>query len=368
MAVYKRGEIWWYEFKFRGQRIRETSSTRSKAVAQRIERERRRQLELGNAGLKESKQALMFSVAVKRWVEVKRPHWSTSNARIESFNVGHLVPHFGRMLLTDISADDISRYQALRKKAEASGRTINMEVGTLRAVLRKHRLWAHIQPDVKMLRTREDVGRALSADEEHRLLVACKKSRSRGLPVAVQVALHTGVRLAELRLLRWRQIDLLEKSLRVGKSKTAGGEGRVVFLSDTAARALQEWRSKFPDAIPAHYVFPSERYGLAGAAGAENGKVIPYRTDPEKPIGSWKTAWTKARAEAKVSCRWHDMRHSFVSRLAEGQASDATIMALAGHLSRKMMERYSHTRAKAKRSAIAVFDVPGTLHKKDVSV
>jgi hypothetical protein len=38
------------------------------------------------------------------------------------------------------------------------------------------------------------------------------------------------------------------------------------------------------------------------------------------------------------------MRHTFVSRLAESQASDATIMALAGHLSRKMMERYSHTR------------------------
>jgi integrase len=72
--------------------------------------------------------------------------------------------------------------------------------------------------------------------------------------------------------------------------------------------------------------------------------------------------------DAKVSCRWHDLRHSFVSRVAESQASDSTIMALAGHLSRKMMERYSHTRAEAKRSAIAVFDIPGTLHKKDASV
>jgi integrase len=113
------------------------------------------------------------------------------------------------MLLTDISADDLSRYQALRKKAGASAKTINLEIGTLRAVLRKHRLWANIQPDVKMLRAREDVGRALSADEEHRLLAACKKSRSRSLHVAVQVALHTGLRLSELRLLRWRQIDLL---------------------------------------------------------------------------------------------------------------------------------------------------------------
>jgi hypothetical protein len=42
--------------------------------------------------------------------------------------------------------------------------------------------------------------------------------------------------------------------------------------------------------------------------------------------------------------------------LAESQASDATIMSLAGHLSRKMMERYSHTRNEAKRQAIAALD------------
>jgi integrase len=84
--------------------------------------------------------------------------------------------------------------------------------------------------------------------------------------------------------------------------------------------------------------------------------MTPYNTDPTKPIGSWKVAWTAARASAKVDCRWHDMRHTFVSRMAESHASDATIMSLAGHLSRKMMERYSHTRGEAKRAAIDVLD------------
>ena len=51
----------------------------------------------------------------------------------------------------------------------------------------------------------------------------------------------------------------------------------------------------------------------------------------------------------KVSCRFHDLRHTFISRLAESQASDSTVMALAGHVSRKMMERYSHIRMEAKR-------------------
>jgi integrase len=250
------------------------------------------------------------------------------------------------LLITDITADDVSRFQASRKKAGASPRTVNMQVGTLRAILRKHCLWANIQPDVRMLKARKDIGRALTADEQHRLLTACKKSRSRSLHPAVLLSLHTGLRNSELRFLRWRQIDLLEETLTVGKSKTAGGEGRVIPLSRTALHCLQEWRRLFEDAQPAHFVFPSEIWAGSHA-----------EVRPTVPIGSWKTAWTAARKEAKVSCRWHDMRHSFVSAIAEGQASDATIMSLAGHVSRKMMELYSHTRNEAKRAAISSLDV-----------
>ncbi|MFI5059262.1 MAG: tyrosine-type recombinase/integrase [Candidatus Acidiferrales bacterium] len=57
-------------------------------------------------------------------------------------------------------------------------------------------------------------------------------------------------------------------------------------------------------------------------------------------------------------CRFHDLRHTFISRLAESQASDSTVMALAGHVSRAMMERYSHIRTEAKRRAVD--DLSGT--------
>jgi integrase len=54
-----------------------------------------------------------------------------------------------------------------------------------------------------------------------------------------------------------------------GKSKTAGGKDRVIPLSETAFKALQDWRREFPDAAPSHYVFLTERYGLAGQAQCE---------------------------------------------------------------------------------------------------
>ena len=59
-----------------------------------------------------------------------------------------------------------------------------------------------------------------------------------------------------------------------------------------------------------------------------------------------------------VRCRFHDLRHTCISRLAEGQASDQTIMAIAGHVSRRMLERYSHVRLEAKRRALEAIAAP----------
>jgi len=77
-----------------------------------------------------------------------------------------------------------------------------------------------------------------------------------------------------------------------------------------------------------------------------------WEIDPSQPMHRWKVAWESARKAAGVSCRFHDLRHTFISRLAESQASDLTVMALAGHVSRAMMERYSHIRMEAKRRAV----------------
>ena len=255
MSLYKRGETWWYKFKHQGLVIRESAETSDKGVAAKVERKRHNELDEGAKVKRQPKARLQFAVAVKHWLALKRADWSDNNLRIETANFGHLESHFGGMLLSDISAEDISRYKIERRKQDASPRTVAMEIGSLRAVMRKHRLWADIQPDVKLPRGREDVGRALSADEEHRLLTACKKNRSRSLYPAVLLSLHTGLRNEELRLLRWRQIDLLTGQVTVGKSKTAGGTGRIVPLSQTALKCLQEWRSEFPDAQPAHYCF-----------------------------------------------------------------------------------------------------------------
>ena len=53
----------------------------------------------------------------------------------------------------------------------------------------------------------------------------------------------------------------------MGKSKTKGGQGRVIPLNDEAYEILLEWHERFSNPQPDHYVFASERYGFDGEDG-----------------------------------------------------------------------------------------------------
>ncbi len=352
MSLFKRGKVYWYKFQFAGILIRETSHSTSKEVAARAERERRRQLELGINHLEAVRHPRMLSLVMEDWLR-HSAHWAANTLRINRTNCGHLSAHFGRLLANEVTAQHISRYQAARLKAGVAPKTINLEIATLRQILRAEGFWAPLQGKVKMLRTRDEVGRALTPDEISRIEAAALQTRSRSLPVALTLYRFTGMRLSELRLMQWHQVDLLSGHLIVGRGKTKAGEGRKIPLASKALRELLEWRGKFPGANPAHYVFPSERYGLDGENGHKDGDVTVYDINPGKPIGSWKTAWTRCREIAGVKCRTHDFRHSFVSRLAESpDVSDATMMALTGHVSKRMLEHYTHSRVEAKRKAV----------------
>src|SRR5258708_7751516 len=156
MAVYrptKDSRVWWYDFIFEGQRVRESAKTRSKTVAKDAEKARRREFEESYNGIKRRDRTRPFSVAADEWLVLKSLTLAASSQRIERDNLKHLRPQFEKRLVTDIQAKDVSRYQQVRLAEGAAPKTINLEIGTLRAILRRHRVWAEIQQDVPMLST-----------------------------------------------------------------------------------------------------------------------------------------------------------------------------------------------------------------------
>ena len=356
---YKGSRVWTMDFLFHGQRIRESTGTHSKTLAGKIEDKRRRELEEGAAGIRKQEQPRLLSVASEEWLDMKKATLAPRSVAIEKANLVHLLPELGRKLICDIDARDIARYQQKRIDADASPKTVNLEIGTLRAILKRFGHWARLQPNVNMLATRDDIGRAITPEEESALIQACGKSRSRSLVPFVTLAIETGARYGVIRTLQWGCVDFENRCLKWGKDKTAAGTGRVIPLSQRAMAALSFWATHFPERKPEHYVFPAERYGAAG----DEFCAKAYNVDPSKPIGSIKEAWEAAKLRAgrilkgeteeadpkeKIAplvCRFHDLRHTAVSRMLNAGIPIAKVAKIAGWSPATMVRmaaRYGH--------------------------
>ena len=348
---YKGSKVWTMDFMFMGQRIRESTHQTSKTRAQEVHDKRKQKLRDGVSGYKKHSRPLLMSVAASQWLELRKPAWSPKMYVIEKTNLGHLAPEIGKHLLQDVEPKHISQYQQKRLAEGASPKTINLEIGTLRAVLRHHGLWADIQRWVKMLPANEEIGRALSTEEERRLLDACAKSRSRSLSPFVVLAMETGARYGVLRTLQWSRIDFQKDCVQFGKDKTASGTGRLVPLSPRAMATLRFWAEQFPNRRDTDYVFPSERYGASG----DEFKACVYSTDPETPMARFKASWENAKKEAGLDCRFHDLRHTFVSRAIERGVPLPKIAKLVGWAPATMVRmaaRYGHFNLESLREAV----------------
>ena len=157
----------------------------------------------------------------------------------------------------------------------------------------------------------------------------------------VRVALLTGMRSGEITGLTWGQVDFQRRIITVGRAKTSSGTGRQIPMNDELFAVLsahaQWFTKKFGAAEAGHYLFPFGR---------------PAPTDPTRPTTTLKTVWGSIREKAGVECRLHDLRHTAATKMAEAGIPESTMLALMGHMSRAMLERYSHIRMAAKREAV----------------
>ncbi|MGH9405256.1 MAG: tyrosine-type recombinase/integrase [Terriglobia bacterium] len=354
--LLKRGRIWHYKFMFRGMPVRESSHSTSKVVAREAEQARRRGLELAINHIPKRERVPMFPMAAQAWFGTKANLAEKSRTRYEQC-VDALKREFSDRLVCDIGDREIAEYQQKRLSEGLSNRSVNYEIGALRGILKQHGLWGLIADKVKPLKEQNQVGRAISREDETMLVAAMQNSRSPALLPLFVFSVDTGLRASEVRALRrsdlnleWRDGIIGQGEVVVPKSKTEGGTGRLVPFTQRVCATLTLWLSQFPESGPDHYVFPHHKVGMAG--DSRERKMWDVQLD--KPAREWKSAWARACRVSSVRYRWHDCRHTFISRLAENpNVSEETLRALAGHVSKKMLERYSHIRSHAKRLAIA---------------
>ena len=374
MSLFKRHKIWWTDFSVYGQRYRQSLGTTDWRVAQTSEKEliaQASQGKLAPAGQQFSK--LNITDALDRYLADRAAHVQPRSKRSESDHANPLREYFGPLPLARIDADSIAAYVRQRKAKGLSNTTVNMEIGILRRILKRAKRWHLVADDVPRLPERRDIGRALQPEEKLRLLkIAQARPEWETAYLASVLTLNTTMRGCEIRQLRWRDIDFMDHSLVIRRSKTRAGE-RVLPLNANAHKAIMRLRERAQalfgrDLQPDWHVFPSaEGYS---------------KPDPTKPMSGWRSAWrsltravtcpacgklqnpsaicsnTKCGADiAKLKSttaglRFHDLRHHAITELAESQASDRTIMSIAGHVSQHMLAHYSHVRIEAKRRAL----------------
>ena len=372
--IYKRNGHWHLDVTIHGVRYREALNTTDKRQAKELEKNRIAEIKQGKNASKTGREFARnpFHEAVKVYLEEREPHVSERTLQFETERLGP-VKHFGEKPLLRFKAEDVSGYQKARLDAGISGRTVNMETGILRRMMKRAKVWNAISEDVKALpEDRGAVAKVLPPDLKRKLFeTAASRPEWMVAHCAAVLAVSTTCRGVEIKNLRWQDVDLFSRVATIRRSKTAAGHRTIPLNGDAMAalaRLLERARA-LGSSEPEHSVFP-----------ACEERII----DPSRPQKSWRTAWRKLvreaarrvgteaakqalesgkglrgaitawkRAAAPIrGLRFHDFRHQAITEMAEAGASDATLMAVAGHMSRRMLEHYSHVRMAAKRTAL----------------
>jgi integrase len=189
------------------------------------------------------------------------------------------------------------------------------------------------------------VGRALTSEERKRLFdSAASNPEWEHVYCAAVVAANTSMRPVEVKHLRRRDVDLVKKLVYVRRSKNETSH-RVIPLNASAIEAIARMLERadlLGHTEPDHFLWPACQWG---------------RYDPTQPMLKWDTAWRALRDAAGLPrFRFHDLRHTVITELAELGVADHVLESISGHLSRRMLEHYSHIRIDAKRQALDALD------------
>jgi integrase len=336
MSVFKRGDVYWYEFVHGRRRYRKSTGVKNYRAAGDIERAFRTALAKGEVGITERKPIPGFRSAMSdflKWSEQQHTDHPATHRRYRVSSVA-LLRFFADTPLDKITADEVERFKTARAKEFKTARakkgrvqtkkrvrpaTVNRELACLKAVInfaiKSDILIKNPVSGVKFLPENNQQMRVLSHIEEREYFA----KSSQVLRDIARLILDTGMRPEEVYSLRPENVDLVRKVVQVPRGKTAAAR-RVLTLTSAAADVLQ--RRMFGIKTP--YIFPCD-------------------TDSSRPIPKVNNAHDRAVRESGIApLRLYDLRHTWATRAAMSGIDLVTLAAMLGHSRIQMVLRYAH--------------------------
>jgi len=240
-------------------------------------------------------------------------------------SVAYLTEHFGSYRVVNITTQHVRAYIEKRQQAGLANGTINRELAALKRMFQlaaKAKLLStdHV-PDVPTLKEAPPRAGFFEPDQFKALL---KYLRPEVQPVA-RFAYELGWRLREIITLEWRQVNLVDGSVRLDPGTTKNGEGRVAYCSVELLAVLRAQHAA---------TLELER---------EKGAIIPWVFHRKgkrilRFLASWQTACRLAGVPGML---FHDLRRTAVRNMVRAGVPERVAMQISGHRSRSVFERYN---------------------------
>jgi integrase len=338
MSVYKRGNKWHYAFAIRAVRYRGAiPEARTKFQAEKAETKIRQDVYEGKYGRPTGEKNFVEFVN-----EVYEP-WARANKRSFKNNEKYKLPmicaskRLKGKTFAQISPFLIEKYKRERREVKMENdqlrkpSTINRELEILSRIFSLAITYGITDKnpvrEVAAFPENNKRIRYLFDEEEARLFAVLVDTRLH-LRDMVTVAIGTGMRRGDQLNLRWEKVDFQRGVIYVPNSKT-GNDYSVPMNEDVRVALLRRRRA---------------------TKGSEYVFVNP---DTGKPHVEIKRAFSTACRLADIhNLHWHDLRHTFGTRLAEAGFSEATIAGLMGHADAATTRRYTHATDRVKRAAV----------------
>jgi integrase len=267
------------------------------------------------------------------WSKVHKRSWKSDRRHLEV-----LKEMFGALPLDQISPIQIERFKRERCESETrsdkprSPASVNRELEVLSKIfsiaIDHEMISSNPCRKVKKLRQDNRRNRYLSVEEEERLIAVLTGRRAHLLPI-VLVALHTGMRRGELLKLEWAQVDFNRAMLHITQANSKTGRPRSIPMNEVVRAELEKLRPKSDGGA----VFINRFTGLA--------------------LTDLNNGFASACRDAEIeNFRFHDLRHTFATRLADSGVDTFTIKELLGHASIQTTAIYAHATDAGKRRAV----------------
>lgn len=313
--LYRRKDspYWWFKLPpIYGETKPLQGSTKTTDKKQAQEYVTRLKLERWNTERLGIKPMYIWDEAADRWLR-ETTHKRTHKNDISKIRTLH--PYLGGKALRDVNRNLIDHIKFERRKL-ASPSAVNRYLALIRSILRKARdEWEMVETIPKITLFREPPGRTrhLTMQEFERLYHELPEH----LADMALFAVATGLRQANIKKLKWRNVNLSIAHITVDAENHKNGHAHSVPLCETALAVLRRWWGKHPT-----YVFV-------------------YQGCPVDNVGT--RAWREALQRAEIEdFRWHDLRHTWATWHREQGTPTHELKKLGGWRSAQMVERYAH--------------------------